>query len=113
MPVRGRRNGFYEGVGRPEIDGPLPPDVAAVRRLCGWFFHSGPPTPEEAWRAQAEQRFIAAAAIRNHLPPDTAPEVVLLASVDDEGELTAWEDYQRACAAAEGAERRAAGNASG
>ena len=113
MPVRGRRNGFYEGVGRPEIDGPLPPDVAAVRRLCGWFFHSGPPTPEEAWRAQAEQRFIAAAAIRNHLPPDTAPEVVLLASVDDEGELTAWEDYQRACAAAEGAERRAAKNAFG
>lgn len=113
MPVRGRCDGFYEGVGRPQIDGPLPPDVAAVRRGCGWFFHSAPPTPEEAWRAQAEQRWIAAAAIRNHLPPDTAPEVVLLASVDEEGELTAWEDYRRACVAAEYAERRAAGNASG
>ncbi len=82
--------------------------MAAIRRCCGWFFHSAPPTPEEIWRAQAEQRFIVAAAVRNRLPPDTAPEIVLLASVDDEGELIALEDYRRAEAAAEAAERRAA-----
>lgn len=99
MPVWSRCLGFYEGVGRPEVEGPLPPDVEAIRRCCGGFFHPQPPTPEEIWLAQAEQRWFAAAAIENHLPPDTAPEIVLLAGKDEEGELTALEDYRRAFAA--------------
>lgn len=99
MPLRRRRAGFYEDVGRPELDGPLPPDVAAVRRCCGWFFHSDPPTPAEIWLAQAEQRWFAAVALERHLPPDTPPEMILLLDKDDEGALKAGEDYRRAFAA--------------
>lgn len=108
MPLRSRRTGFYRDVGRPELTGPLPPDVAAIRRCCGSFFHSAPLTPEEVWLAQAEQRWLTAAAIKNNLPPDAPPELILLASVNDEGELMAWEDYQRAIAAAEAASRQVA-----
>ena len=101
MPVWRRRGGFYEGVERPDAVGPQARDAGwAFRRCCGWFFRSEPPTPAEIWRAQAEQRFIAAAAIANHLPADTPPEVVLLAYKEEDGTLTAWEDYHRADAAA-------------
>ncbi len=34
------------------------------------------------------------------MPADTAPEVVMLAYKEEDGTLTAWEDYHRADAAA-------------
>ena len=97
MPVWGRLSGFYQG-GRP-IESRLPDFADSFHRAAGSFFDSRPPYLLEYWRTAAEIRFLTGAAIESGLPPDSPPELILLLSKDDKGDLITRREYEDAEAA--------------
>lgn len=99
MPFRGWLPGFY-AISRPELTVPYPPLQLETHMLLGAFLDSRPPTREDQWRCEAEVRYIASAAIAAHLPWDSPPELVELASVDSDGNSIAARDYEKAVSAA-------------
>ena len=92
--------GFYAAGGRPELTVLLPPLQYALHIFLGGFLDSARPSVEDLWRAQAEQRAIAASAIQARLPWQTPPEIVELAALDKDGSAVAWETLRQASEAA-------------
>ncbi len=74
----------------------MPPQEFYIYKHCGAFLSFNPPTLAQIWEAQAEQRLIAAQAAALRLPPDSPPELVEAAAMNDKGELIAAEDLKRA-----------------
>lgn len=97
MPVRSGLRGFYQG-GRP-VESCLPDFAEFFHRAAGAFFLSCPPDLLEYWRTAAEIRFLTGAAIESGLPPDSPPELVLLLSKNDKGDLVTRREYEDAEAA--------------
>jgi hypothetical protein len=97
MPVRSGLSGFYEG-GRP-VESRLPDFAEFFHRAAGSFFRSCPPDLLEYWRTAAEIRFLMGASIESGLPPDSPPELVLLVSKNDKGDLISRREYEDAEAA--------------